>query len=64
MDELVEARETIARLNRRVQAAEAALADARRVIDSLTNGKWAGGSLGRALLAWENEQLRRQLEGK
>lgn len=50
-----EARETITRLNRRTQEAEAALADLRKCVEAVNGGKpWCGGSLGRAFLAWDN----------
>ncbi len=56
--ELHEARETIARLNRRAQAAEAAMADLLRCNEIIRSGKaWCGGSLGRAFLAYENSRL-------
>lgn len=51
---------TIGRLNRRCQKAEAALADAGKVIESLQKTGWAGGHLGRALLAWQIAQEREQ----
>jgi len=51
-------RETNTRLNRRAQQAEAALADALRCSDKLASGAaWCGGSLGRALLAWQCKKL-------
>lgn len=54
-----EARETAQRLNRRTQEAEAALADLRKCVEAVNGGKpWCGGSLGRAVLAWDNTQLR------
>lgn len=61
-DELTTARETIARLNRRCQMADAAVSDAKRVIQELIRGSqkgtpWCGGSLGRAFLAYENSKL-------
>lgn len=60
--EIERARETNTRLNRRVQAAEKAVADAQACIDKLSNGKtWCGGNLGRALLAFQNDKRKREL---
>lgn len=62
-DELAEARATIARLNRRCQEAEAALADLKKCHAKLASGEaWVGGSLGRAFLAWDNQRLRDEVE--
>ena len=68
-------RETNTRLNRRCQAADAAVADAKRCVDEIcrnqtkTGTPWCGGNFGRALLACANErletentELRQQLE--
>ena len=60
--ELEQARETNARLNRRCQAAEAAVRDARRCIDRLSEKPWCSGSLGRAVLAYENTLLHEKLQ--
>lgn len=60
--EIERALETNTRLNRRVQAAEKAVADAQACIDKLSNGKpWCGGNLGRALLAFQNDRQGREL---
>jgi chaperonin cofactor prefoldin len=63
---IAELQATIKRLNRRAQEAEAALADAKRTLEEIgknsVNGTpWVGGSLGRALLAWDNTRLREKL---
>ncbi len=56
-------RATVKRLNRRVQMAEAALTDAGYCIERLAAGKtpWCGGSLGRALLAYDNMKQRERI---
>ena len=54
-NELREARETIRRLNRRCQEADAALAE------KLDAAKRSGGSLGRSLLRWGYSKLERDL---
>jgi hypothetical protein len=63
---IAELQGTVKRLNRRAQEAEAALADAKRVIDELTKNTekgtpWVGGSFGRKLLACDNTRLREKL---
>lgn len=61
-DELHQARETIARLNRRVQVTEASLADLMAVNEKLASGAlWVSGSTGRAFLAWDNQRLRDEM---
>lgn len=60
--ELASARDTIKRLNKRAQSAEAALCDLKKVLDRLAANTekgtpWVGGSLGRAFLAHFNSQL-------
>lgn len=61
-DELAAARETITRLNRRAQVAEAALADLLRCNEHLASGAaWCSGSLGRAFLAYHAACLRDRL---
>lgn len=52
-------RQTVSKLNRRTQEAEAAMADLLACNEKLASGAaWCGGNLGRKLLAYGNAQLR------
>jgi hypothetical protein len=61
--QLSEARETNKRLHGRCQQAEAAAADAHRIIKEHWEQPWCGGSIGRALLAHRFSVLERQRDG-
>ncbi len=59
-------RDTNSKLNRRAQQADAAVADAQRVIAKITEGSkhgtpWVGGSLGRAFLAYGYSQQEKRI---
>ncbi len=65
--ELDRLRDTNSKLNRRAQLADAAIADANRVIAKITEGSkhgtpWVGGSFGRALLAHGYSQQENRIE--
>jgi uncharacterized protein YukE len=60
--EIGQLRETNTRLNRRCQHAEAAVADAAKVIARMEKHPWCGGSLGRAYLAHRNLMLTDRVE--
>lgn len=57
-------RSKVTELNRRCQMAEAALADLQRCSAHIASGNaWCGGNMGRAFLAYANQQLREALAG-